>query len=75
MRPYVSSVSSISSEMEGIWKETLTIEVQVLSICLLLENLRGNEQNTKQCSLRLNSGPPNYDAGTILIQQQQPILK
>ena len=75
MCPYVSTVSSINSEMGGIWQETLTIEVQVLSICLLLENLMGNQQITKQCSPHLNSGPPNYDAGTILIQQQHPILK
>jgi hypothetical protein len=69
MRPYVSTVSSIDSELEGKWKEILLIEVQVLSMFSLLENLRGYHENNKQCSLHLNSGPPNYEAGTILSQQ------
>jgi hypothetical protein len=39
--PYVSTVSSANSELEGKWKETLNIEVHVLSMCLILENLSG----------------------------------
>jgi len=40
LRPYLSTVSSIDSELEVKQKETLTIEVQVLSMCSLLENLK-----------------------------------
>jgi hypothetical protein len=41
LRPYVSTISCIDRELQVKQKEILTIEVQVLFTCSLLENLRG----------------------------------